>query len=210
MIKLSLTLDQSLTRVKNIGTLQSRFMYTWLLMGCVASAGRPGIRGGGGQCQLPAAGTGASPCRSGVAWEEAGFPHSTPRAWWACLHAGLGVSGRCQLGLVEVCSLGALPAWQTRDGGAWGHLSLSWLAPAPGSLRMHAHGHEVHLYAVHSGYITVGSGGGTHVFFSCRLWALSPNAADSNGDSLCHFSPLLLPAALSFPSFSNGGKAVSA
>lgn len=44
-------LDQSLTRVKSIGTLQSHFMCTWLLMGRVASAGKPIIRGGGKQCR---------------------------------------------------------------------------------------------------------------------------------------------------------------
>lgn len=46
---LNLTLGMSLTRVKNIGTLQSHFMCTRLLMGHVASARTPGIGEGRGQ-----------------------------------------------------------------------------------------------------------------------------------------------------------------
>lgn len=88
--------------------------------------------------QPPSAGTGQALVGLGWHGEKAGFPHSAPRAWWACLHAGLGISGRCQLGLVEVCSSGALTAWQTHDGGTWGHLWLSWLASATG-LPLHAH-----------------------------------------------------------------------
>lgn len=110
--------------------------------------------------------------------------------------------------MVELHSSGVLPTWQTHDGDSWGHRLLFWLAPAPGSLHIHICEYEVHVYAVYLCYITVGLGCGT--FFSCRPWVLSPNAGDNSEDRLCRFSPVLLPAALCFPSFSNGGKLVSA
>lgn len=108
-----------------------------------------------------------------------------------------------------VCSSGALEARETHDGHAWGHLSLSWLAPALGSSHMQAHRCEEHLYIMLLGYAAISSGCGTHLFFSHRLWALSPNAGDGNGDRLRHSFPLLLPEVVGFPSFSNTGKVVS-
>lgn len=68
-------------------------MDIWPLLGCLAL--EKGV-----DCaplQLPAARIGASCGGSGEAWEEAVFPHSALRAWWACLQADLGVSDIYQL-----------------------------------------------------------------------------------------------------------------
>jgi len=91
------------------------------------------------------------------------------RGWWR-----LAPQARCQLG--------QLMAEVPGDASRFPSLLQHWALPTLHELR-----------AVHSGYVAVGSGCGTPVFFSCALWALSPNAVDSNGRRLYHFSPLPLP-----------------
>lgn len=182
-------------------------MDVWPLLGCLAL--EKGVDHAPRSCQLQ----GQEQAVVGLVWRGKKLSFLAP------LPGHGGPVCRLTLGFLACVSSGSggvllLGCGVCLPDSRWRHLrkSLAILAcSSTSSPSMHARGYKVHLYAVHLGYVAIASGCMTQIIFTCRLWALSPNAGDLQqwGLAVPFLFPLLLPAVCHFSPFT-GGKVVSA